>query len=120
MMKTMIPSIAALALLALCAGEPALARTPEPPTMPTAEPAPRPATVRASATPDDLSIRREEEEGCCNGMGGPVEEEPVVVLGPFADPAAEWRRWVAPTDANLERRYAPRPAPSLNPITLRF
>jgi hypothetical protein len=119
--NSQIPSFAALALLALCAGEPALARTSEPPTMPTAEPAPRRATDPASATPDDLSIRKEEEEGsCCNGMGGPVEEEPVVVVGHFADPAGEWRRWVAPIDANLERRYAPRPAPSLNPITLPF
>ena len=120
MMKTMIPSFAALALLALCAGEPALARTPEPPAMPAAEPAPRPAAVPAPATPDDPSIRREEEASCCNGMGGPIEEEPIVVVGPFADPAGEWRRWVAPIDANLERRYAPRPAPGLNPITLRF
>lgn len=114
MMKTMIPSIAALALLALCAGEPALARSPEPPTVPTAEL----GTDAASAAPAGLPVR--EERGCCNGMGGPVEEEPVVVVGPFADPAAEWRRWVAPIDSNLEHRYAPRPAPSLNPITLRF
>lgn len=120
MMKTIIPSIAALALLALCAGEPVLARTPEPPTMPTAEPAPRPATVRASATPDDLSTRWEEEASCCSGMGGPVEEDPVVVVGHFADPDDERRRWVAPIDSDLERRYAPRPAPSLNPIILRF
>ena len=119
-MPSLKGNVAALALLALCAGEPALARTAEPPTIPTAEPAPRAAIVRASATPDDLSIRREEEGSCCSGMGGPVEEEPVVVLGPFADPAGERRRWVAPIDSNLERRYAPRPAPSLNPITLRF
>lgn len=120
MMKTMIPSFVALALLALCAGEPALAKPPEPPAMPTAEPAPRPATDPASATPDDLSIGRNAEGSCCNGMGGPVEEEAIVVVGPFADPAGERRRWIAPIDADLERRYAPRPAPSLNPITLRF
>ena len=94
MMKTMIPSIAALALLALRAGS-------------------------ASAMPAYLSVRQE-QRGCCNGMGGPVEEEPAVVVEHFVDPAGEWRRWVAPTDANFERRYAPRPAPSLNPITLGF
>lgn|GEM_PF-2748703 len=120
MMKMMIPSIAALALLALCAGEPALARTPELPALPTAEPAPRPATVLASVTPADPSIRGEEEASCCNGAGGPIEEEPIVVVGTFADPGDERQRWVAPIDSNLERRYAPRPAPSLNPITLRF
>ena len=118
--NSQIPSFAALALLALCAGEPALARPPEPNAMPTAETAPRPAADPASATPDDLSIRRDEEGSCCTGIGGPVEEEPIVVLGPFADPGGERRRWVAPVDADLERRYAPRPAPSLNPITLRF
>ena len=113
-------NVAALALLALCAGEPALARTPEPPATPAAEPTPRPATVQAPATPGDRSIRREEEGSCCNGMGGPIEEEPIVVVGPFADPGDERRHRVAPIDPILERRYAPRPAPSLNPITLRF
>ncbi|HYN46097.1 MAG TPA: hypothetical protein VES64_05355 [Allosphingosinicella sp.] len=117
-MPSLNGNVAALALLALCAAEPALARISEPPAMPTAEPTPRLGTDTAPVAPAGLPVR--EEEGCCNGMGGPVEEEPVVVLGPLADPAAEWRRWVAPTDANFERRYAPRPAPSLNPITLRF
>ena len=117
-MKTMLPLLVALPLLALHAGDPALARTPEPPTMPTAQPAPPSGTDAAPATPANLSVR-EQEQGCCNGMGGPVEAEPEVVVE-HADPAGDWRRWVAPTDANLERRYAPRPAPSLNPITLRF
>lgn len=73
----------------------------------------------ASATPDDPSVRQEAEGTCCNGMGGPIEEEPVVVVGHLADPAGERRRLV-PIDADLERRYAPGPTPGLNPITLRF
>lgn len=117
-MKTMFPLRLALPLLALHVAEPALARTPEPPTVPTGEPTPRLGTDTAPAAPAGLPVR--EEEGCCNGMGGPVEEEPVVVVGPVADPGDERRRWVAPIDSNLERRHAPRPAPSLNPITLRF
>ena len=119
MMKTMIPLLVALALLALHAGEPALARTPEPPTMPTARPAPPSGSDAASAMPAYLSVRQE-ERGCCTGMGGPVEDDGVVIVEHFADPAGAWQRWVAPTDAGLERRFAPRPAPSLNPITLRF
>jgi hypothetical protein len=85
------------------AGEPALATASEPLTM---------------VTTDDLPDRQE-EGACCNGVGGPIEDEPVVVVGHLADPAGERYR-LAPADANLERRYAPGPAPSLNPITLRF
>lgn len=118
-MKAMFPLFVALPLLALHAGEPAQAKAPGPPTIASAEPAPRPRADPGSATPDDLSIRGEEEGACCTGMGGPVEEEPVVVIGHVADPAGERHR-LAPADANLERRYAPRPAPGLNPITLRF
>jgi len=114
----MFPLHLALPLLALHVAEPALARTSEPPATPTAEPTTRLETGAASAAPAGLPVR--EEKGCCNGMGGPIEEEPIVVVGPFADPGDERRRWVAPIDSNLERRYAPRPAPSLNPITLRF
>ena len=118
-MKTMFPLRLALPLLALLVAEPAWARASEPSTMPAAEPAPRPGTDAASAAPAGLPVR-EAEQACCNGIGGPIEEEPEVVVEHFADPAGEWRRWVAPTDPRLERRYAPRPAPSLNPITLRF
>jgi len=73
----------------------------------------------ASTAPDSLPVRQEAEGACCNGMGGPIEEEPVVVVGHVADPAGERRR-LAPIDADLEGRYASRPAPALNPITLRF
>ena len=118
MMKIMI-SLLVAPLLALHAGDPALARTPEPPAMPTTRPAPPSAIDAASAIPAELPVRAE-AQGCCSGMGGPVEEEAVVVVEHSADPAGAWARWVAPTDAGLERRYAPRPAPSLNPITLRF
>lgn len=117
-MKTTLPLLLALPLLAFHVAEPALAMAPEPPTRPTGEPTPRLGTDPAPAVPAGLPVR--EEQGCCNGMGGPIEEEQVIVVQHVADPAAEWRRWVAPIDANLERRYAPRPAPSLNPITLRF
>lgn len=117
-MKPMIPLLLALPLLALQVAEPALARTSGPPTMPTAEPAPRFGTDASSARPAGQPVR--EEPRCCNGIGGPIEEGPVVVIEHYADPAGAWRRWVAPTDTHLERRYAPRPAASLNPITLRF
>ena len=118
-MKIRIPLLAALPLLALHAGDPALARTPEAPTMATAQPAPRVGPGAASAAPADLPVRAE-GQGCCNGMGGPNEEQPEIVVDQVADPAGAWRRWVAPTDPHLARRYAPRPAPSVNPITLRF
>jgi len=118
-MKTMIPLLVALPLFALHAGDPALARTPEPVAMPTARPAPPSGTHAAWAMPAHRPVR-EGEQGCCNGTGGPVEEETAVVVEHVADPAGEWGRWVAPTDPDLERRYAPRPAPSLNPVTLRF
>ena len=108
-MKTMIPLLVALPLLALHAGDPALARTSEPVAVPTAQP----------AMPVHRPVR-EDEQGCCKGTGGPIEEGPAVVVEHVADPAGEWRRWVAPTDPDLERRYARRPTPSLNPITLRF
>ena len=117
-MKPMIPLLLALPLLALQVAEPAPARSPEPPTRPTVEPAPRLGTDAAMAAPAGLLVR--EEPGCCNGIGGPIEEDPVVVVGHAADPAGGWRRWVAPTDTRLERRYAPRPPVSLNPITRRF
>ena len=118
MMKAMIPLLA-LPLLVLHTGDPALARTPEPLAMPTAQPAPPSGTHAAWIMPADRPVRQE-ERGCCNGTGGPVEEEAAVVVEHVVDPAGEWGRWVAPTDPDLERRYAPRPAPSLNPITLRF
>ena len=117
-MKTMFPLLLALPLLANHLAEPALARAPEPATMPIAEPAPRLGTDGTPAAPASLPAR--EEPSCCDGIGGPLEEEPVVVVEHAGNPAGEWRRWVAPTDTHLERRYAPRPALSLNPITLRF
>jgi hypothetical protein len=107
-MKTMIPLLVALPLLALHTG-----------AMATAQPAPPSGTNAAWVMPADRAVR-EEGQGCCNGMGGPNEEQPEIVVDHVADPAGDWRRWVAPTDANFERRYAPRPAPSLNPVTLRF
>ena len=65
--------------------------------------------------------RPAEEPSCCNGMDSPIEEEPTVVVGPFADPGDERAGVGQAFDrSNLERRYAPRPAPSLNPIMLRF
>lgn len=118
-MKTKLSLFAALPLLVLGAGEPALARAPEPLAVPTAE-ATGPATDCDSATADQVDRRDVEEAGCCNGMGGPLEEEAIVVVGPFADQGSERRYRLAPIDPILERRYAPRPAASLNPITLRF
>lgn len=80
----------------------------------------RPAAADpASPTPDDSSIGNGGDGACCDGMGGPIEEEPVVVIGHVADADGERHR-LAPADAERERRYAPRPAPGLNPITLRF